>query len=78
MIISNFLLLGVETNALADDSGFGAGSAPDRERHLEADCEDALTGFACARAEGVLASEFVGGGGAFVLWRDITSHIWGG
>ena len=78
MIISNFLLLGVETNALADDSGFGAGSAPDRKGHFEADCEDALTDFACTRAEGVLTSELIGGGGAFVLWRDITSHIWDG
>ena len=78
MIVSNFLLLGVEANALANDSGFGAGSAPDRKGHFEADCEDALTGFACTRAEGVLAGELVGGGGAFVLWRDIASHIWDG
>lgn len=76
MIISDFLFLGVEADALADDSGFGAGSAPDREGHFEADCEDALTGFACTRAEGMLAGELVGGGRAFVLWRDITSHIW--
>lgn len=75
MIISNFLLLGVEANALADDSGFGASSAPDRKGHFEADCENTLTDFACTRAEGVLAGELVGGGGAFMLWRDITSHI---
>ncbi len=75
MIISHFFLLGVEADALADDGGFGAGGAPDREGHFEADSQYALTGFACTRAEGMLAGELVGGSGALVLWRDITSHI---
>ena len=75
MVVSDFLLLGVETDALANDSGLGAGGAPDRERHFESDCEDTLTGLACTRAECMLARKLVGGGGAFVLWRDITSHI---
>ena len=75
MVVSHFFLLRIEANALANDSGFGAGGAPDREGHLEADGEDSLTGFACTRAEGMLARELVGGGAALVLWRDITSHI---
>lgn len=77
MVISHLFLLGIEANALANDSRFGTGGAPDRKRHLEADGEDALTGFACTRAECMLARELVGGGGALVLWRDITSHILG-
>ena len=75
MIVPNFFLFGVEANALANDSGFRAGSAPNRKGHFEADCKDALTSFACTRAERVLAGELIGGGGAFVLWRDIASHI---
>lgn len=76
MVVSHLLLLGVKANALANDSGLGAGGAPDGEGHFEADYEDALTGFVSARAQSMLASELVGGGGALVLWRDITSHIW--
>ena len=75
MVISLFFLLGVEANALANDGGFGAGAAPDRKGHFEADCEDALTGFACTRAKGMLAGELIGRGAALVLGRDITSHI---
>lgn len=75
MIVTHLFLLGVEADALADDSGFGAGGAPDRERHFEADCEDALTRLACTRAECMLARKLVGGGSAFVLRRDITSHV---
>ena len=75
MVISHLLLLGVEANALPNDGGFGTGSAPDWERHFEADSENALTGFACTGAESMLASKLVGRGGAFVLWRDVTSHI---
>lgn len=78
MVVSHFLLLGVEANALANNSGFGAFGAPYWEGHFEADCEDALTGFACTGAEGMLTSELVGGGGALVLRRDVTSHIWDG
>lgn len=76
MVVSHFFLLGVEADALANDSGFGAGRAPDREGHFKTDCEDTLTDFACTRAECMLAGELVGGGGALVLWRNITSHIW--
>ena len=75
MVIPDFFLLGVETDALADDGGFGAGGAPDREGHFEANCQNALTDFACTRSEGMLAGELVCGSGALVLWRDITSHI---
>lgn len=78
MIVSHLFFLRVEADALADDSGFGAGGAPDRKGHFEADCENTLTGFACTRAKGMLAGELVGGGGPLVLWRDITSHIWDG
>lgn len=78
IVASHFFLLGIEADALADDSGFGAGCTPDRERHFEANSEYALAGFACTRAECMLAGELVGGGGALVLWRDITSHIWNG
>lgn len=78
MIITHFFLLGVEADALANNGGFGAGCTPDRERHFKANSEYALTGFAGTRAECMLACELVGGGGALVLWRDITSHIWDG
>ena len=78
MIISHLFLFGVEANALADDSRFGAGVAPNGKWHFKADCKDTLTSFACTRAESMLASELVGGGAALVLWRDITSHIWDG
>ena len=75
MVVSHFFLLRVEANTLADDCRFGASGTPDREGHLETDCEDALTSFACTRAEGMLADELVGGNDALKLWRDITSHI---
>ena len=75
MVVSHFFLLGVETDALADDCRFRAGGTPDREGHFETDCEDALTDFACTRAEGMLTGELVGGGGALMLGRDVTSHI---
>lgn len=78
MVIAHFFLLGVEADALTDDSGFGTGGAPDWEGHFETNCEDALIGFACTGAEGMLAGELVGGGSALVLWRDVTSHIWTG
>lgn len=77
-IIAHFFLLRIEADALADDSGFRAGGAPDREGHFEADCEDTLTSFASTRAESMLAGEFVGRGSALVLRWDITSHIWDG
>ena len=76
MIIPHFLLLGVEPNALTDDCGFGAGGAPNGKRHFEADRQDALASFVGTRTQSVLAGELVGGGGALMLWRDITSHIW--
>ena len=53
MVIAHFLFLGVETDALTDDGGFGACGAPDCKGHLEADGEDALTGFTGARTEGM-------------------------
>lgn len=56
MVIADFLLFGIEADTLADDGGFGAGSAPDGEGHLEADGEDALTGFASAGSEGMSVS----------------------
>lgn len=75
MVVPHPFLLGIEANALANDSRFGTGRAPNRKRHLEADGEDALTSFARTRAKCMLARELVSGGGALVLWRDITSHI---
>ena len=75
-VISHFLLLGVEADALANDRWFGAGGAPNGERHFEADSQYTLTRFMGARAQSMFAGELVGGRGALVLWRDITSHIW--
>ena len=75
MIVSYSFLFGIEANALTDDSGLRTGGAPNREGHLEADCEDPLAGFACTRAEGMLAGKLIGGSAALMLWRDITSHI---
>lgn len=66
MVVSNFLLFGIEADALADDGGFGAVGAPDCVGHFEADGEDALAGFAGAGTECVSAfvvSEGQGGEG---------------
>ena len=75
MIASYSFLFGIKANALTNDSGFRTGGAPNREGHLEADCEDTLAGFACTRAESMLPGKLIGGSAALVLWRDITSHI---
>lgn len=53
MVVTRFLLLGIETDTLADDSGLGACGAPDRIRHFEADGEDALASFTSTRTEGM-------------------------
>lgn len=76
VVVAYFFLFGVEADALADDGGLRAGGAPYGEGHFEADGEDALGGeLGCAMAEGVFFMEFVGGGCAFEVWRDITSHV---
>lgn len=77
MIISDFLFLSIEADSLADDNRLGTCGAPDRERHFEADSQDALTCFTGTRAEGMFTSELVGGCSTIMLWRDITSHVWG-
>lgn len=46
MVISNLLLLGVEPNTLTDNGRLGARGAPDSKGNFEANCEDALAGFA--------------------------------
>ena len=61
MVVADFLLLGIEAHALADDGRFRARGAPDGERHLEADGQDALGGFSRARAEGVFFGDLVRG-----------------
>jgi len=76
-VVSDFLLLGVEPDALPDDCGFGTGAAPYCERHLEAHGQDALgLELAGARAESVaFAAGLVERLDAFEVWRDVASHV---
>ncbi len=54
VVVPDFLLLGVETHALADEGRGRAVGAPDCEGHLEAHDEDAVGGeLGGAGAEGV-------------------------
>lgn len=75
VVVPDFLFLRVEADALADEGRFGAVGAPDREGHFEAHGQDALGGFPGARAEGVFFGDGVGGKDAFVLGRDVASHV---
>jgi hypothetical protein len=61
VVIADFLLLGIEANALTDDGLVRfAGCAPYGEWHLESDDEGAFcVEVACACAEGVFAGELV-------------------
>ena len=53
-VVSNLLLFGIEAHTLAYYCGFGAGGAPDWERHFEADGQEALAYITGAGAEGVV------------------------
>lgn len=53
MVVADFLLFGIEADALADDGGFWACRTPYGKGHLEADGEDALGAFTSAGAERV-------------------------
>ncbi len=91
MVVSNFLLLGIEADPLPNDSRFGTGGAPDSEGHFEADGEDSLAGFASPVAESmsiyvqqrrrevvrlsILAGKLIGRYGSLMFGWDITSHI---
>ncbi len=53
MVVADFVLLGIEADALADDGGFWTCGTPYGKGHLEADGENALSGFTSAGAERV-------------------------
>lgn len=91
VIVSDFLLLGVEAYALPDNRRLRTGSTPDCEGHFKADGEDTLTGLtgtisksmSVLRQQGIggfgrlliLARKLIGRCGPFMFWWDITSHI---
>ena len=75
VVAADLLLLRVEAYALADEGFWRAMVAPDGEGHFETDGENTIFDFVRPGAEGVLASELVGAEGAFMLWRDIASHV---
>ena len=78
MVVPDLLLLGVEADALADDGGFCAGGAPDREGHFEADGQDALGDLRGAGAESVaFPRSLVGVEDAFLVRGDVAAHVWG-
>ena len=76
VVVPHALLLGVESHALADDRGLGACGAPDGVGHLEAHSQDAVGfEFGGAGAEGMFVVEFVAGGRALDVRRDVSAHV---
>ena len=73
MVVSYFLLLGVETDALADYGGWGAVVAPYGEGEFEADGQDALgdlVGAFAERVRGVVEARGVRG-----VRRVVPPHV---
>lgn len=75
VIVSNLLLLGIKSHALADDGGSGAVHAPDGIWHLEADGKNPLGDFVSASTEGVLSVKLVAADDTLLVGGDIASHI---
>jgi len=79
VVIPDFLFLGIEAHALADDGGWAAVRAPYGEGEFEADGENALgelVGALAERVRGGVEARGVGGVGRIVPAHIEALHLW--